>query len=181
LIFRAWGNPSPFILIELHSLDKKKAIFLFLGLALPVLIFIFLRVLGKNRFDVPLLYAEGVTAPADCNWKYDAPYIVPDTLWKKLEPAPGVKLIGVLYGVPNAAVKKLFDPARLELKLIEGDGLELEDRIAALYRDCLLLVKEYNTLVLIDDKRQIRGHYLIYDQDEIDRLKMETDILLEKY
>ena len=39
---------------------KTKGIYLFLLILLPVIIFLFLKAFGNNRFDIPVLYANGI-------------------------------------------------------------------------------------------------------------------------
>ncbi|MFT6214419.1 MAG: hypothetical protein ACJAS3_000812 [Roseivirga sp.] len=39
---------------------KTKGIYLFLLILLPVIIFLFLKAFGNNRFDIPILYANGI-------------------------------------------------------------------------------------------------------------------------
>jgi hypothetical protein len=132
---------------------------------------------------VPPLYAEGVNdAPADCNWEYGKPYLVPDTLWNKLKVPPSAEFVGVLYGGANPAVTTIFNTDSTRLFLVQGDWLEPNDVVAYFYRECLLLLKKPHTLIVIDSSRNIRGHYVLENgQDELDRLATEMDILLENY
>ena len=61
----------------------KKALFLFLALALPICIFVFLKMFGRNEFDVPLLYDKGVLQkPAECNVVYNEPYTIADSIMR---------------------------------------------------------------------------------------------------
>lgn len=39
---------------------KKKTVFLFLTIGLPVLIFLFLKSFGSNQYDIPVLYEKGL-------------------------------------------------------------------------------------------------------------------------
>src|SRR3954469_21311716 len=58
----------------------KKALFLFIGLLLPILVFLFLKIFGRNEFEVPLLYEQGVEVkPAGCTLDYPAPFVVLNT------------------------------------------------------------------------------------------------------
>jgi protein SCO1/2 len=52
----------------------KKFFFLLLTLAIPVAIFLFLKIFGSNSFDVPVLFENGIP---DCNTSI-SPHKVPD-------------------------------------------------------------------------------------------------------
>jgi hypothetical protein len=79
-------------------MQGKKIIILFLGLALPGLVFVFLKMFGKNQFDVPLLHEQGVTdVDTSCLYDYPVPYTVPDSILQKLY-AKNKSLIVVNFG-----------------------------------------------------------------------------------
>src|SRR5690606_16129251 len=64
----------------------KKALFMFLALLLPVLIFVFLRSFGKNEFDVPPLFADSVNVPVNCSsYNYTKPYTVADSILRTMQ------------------------------------------------------------------------------------------------
>ena len=52
----------------------KKSVFLLLTLAIPVAIFLFLKIFGSNTFDIPILYETGIPGCADSS----SPHRVPD-------------------------------------------------------------------------------------------------------
>ena len=157
----------------------KKSLFLFLALLLPVLVFIFLREYGENQFDVPYLYADGVPArPAGCEFDYGIPYTVPDSVWSMI--ATGrPKLVLVRYGGRHSTLDQVT--AEIEnagVSVVDGDSVGGQpDKV----KKCFLLLKEPANLVLIDEKRNIRGYYVSGGRDELDRLKTEVDIILKRY
>src|SRR5882672_9775545 len=60
---------------------KKKVIFLFLALLLPIAVFIFLKSFGKNEFAVQPLFQDSVSVPIGCSsFSYPVPYVTPDTV-----------------------------------------------------------------------------------------------------
>ncbi|MBY0433089.1 MAG: hypothetical protein K2U26_03165, partial [Cyclobacteriaceae bacterium] len=61
----------------------KKLLYLFLALALPGLIFVFLKMAGRNEFNIPVYYETGVT-DSPCGITYPSPYSVPDSVRKRL-------------------------------------------------------------------------------------------------
>jgi hypothetical protein len=172
------GKPEPFH-FQPGSVTKK-FIFLFLGLVLPILIFIFLKVFGRNQFDVPALYADGVPPQAGCNVTYTKPYVIPDTLWNRLRVPADVKLVVVSYAPDHASLVPVIDSQR-DLWLVRADALEPDDSYATFIRECMFLVKYPVDVALIDRNRNIRGHYNVQDQDELDRLKTEIAIILGNY
>jgi hypothetical protein len=158
----------------------KKVIILFLGLILPILIFIFLRVFGRNQFDVPALYSEGVPAQPGCNYTYGKPYLIPDTVWNRLDVPLEAKLVVVSYAPDHSALIPVVESSE-GIFLVKGDALEPDDFYATFIRECLFLVKYPVNVALIDKSKIIRGHYNVEDQDELDRLKTEIAIILENY
>ena len=66
-------------------MTSKKTIFLILALILPVAIFIFLKLFGRNEFNVPPRYQqEEIAAPANCDFQYPVPYSLPDSVFQEL-------------------------------------------------------------------------------------------------
>jgi hypothetical protein len=160
----------------------KKIIFLFLALILPVLIFIFLRTFGKNEFNVPLIYAEGVAEiPTGCDYKYNAPYVLADTIVNKLDPR-GNSLIVVNYSDQEEALMQLVQRMNdRRLVIISSGDPDVTVLQQNTFKNCALLLKEPNNVVVIDNQKQIRGYYDVNDRDELDRLQAELNILLQKY
>jgi hypothetical protein len=159
----------------------KKALFLFLGLFLPILVFVFLKMFGKNEFEVPLLYEQGVKVkPSGCTMNYGAPYIVPDTIIHEL--TFSLKpLIVVNFASQSVKLNNLMDAFDKDVALIEGDKMNLTAEHFNFIKTCALLTESPNNIVLIDNRHRIRGQYDGTDRDELDRLEAEMKIILKKY
>lgn len=96
----------------------KKSIFLLLTLAIPVSIFLFLKLFGTNKFDVPVLFEEGIP---DCVGS-QIPHAVPDIEFIgetekniRLEEIEGFLVFGVLDGINlKNNNKKLIELVRIQ-------------------------------------------------------------------
>lgn len=154
-------------------MSSKKGLYLFLALALPGLIFVFLKRFGKNEFNLEVFHAEGVEANP-CSLNYARPYLVPDSLWKDTRhPITLFVATNDKESLENLAkLGQDFDGE--EFQLIPVDSAQ---RLAA----CVLLLREPWTVALVDSVNQIRGYYEPNTREEFDRLKMEMSILLKKY
>ena len=150
-----------------------------LALALPGVIFIFLKIFGKNRFDIPVYYKDGVTdAPGECRGAYHGQYTLPDS-------------ISVLLGQKNTAAclfvegleKNNKEVARLR-KLYAGDKLQIisldstKTNHLVQIKKCALFLKAPWKAVLVDKENRIRGYYAFSSIEEADRLDVEVEILL---
>jgi hypothetical protein len=159
----------------------KKALFLFLGLLLPILVFVFLKLFGRNEFEVPLLYEQGVEVkPAGCTLNYGAPYIVSDTIIHEL--TYSLKpLIVVNFASASVKLNNLMEAFNKDVALIEGDKMNWSAERYNFIKSCALLTQSPSNIVLIDSRHRIRGHYDGTDRDELDRLEAEMKIILKKY
>jgi hypothetical protein len=156
-----------------------KRLILVLALVLPIGIFIFLRYFGKNEFTIPVYYEQGVEInQSDCNRNYSVPYIVADSVLRKIgwQNKPLLIVTDSLQ-INSSAFVRLIDEfkQKVEIKL-PGNGNEFQ----SIYL-CDLLMQAPWTVVLIDEQRRIRGYYAPNSREEIDRLKTEMDILLKNY
>ena len=96
----------------------KKSIFLVLTLAIPVSIFLFLKFFGKNSFDIPILFENGIP---DC-FSSSSPHRVPNfedigETKKNLVPEKlkGFLIFGVLDGTEtNINKSKLTELIRIQ-------------------------------------------------------------------
>lgn len=163
----------------------KKALYLFLALLLPGLIFVFLKYAGRNEFAIPVFYGEGVQDTSlECGIINGAPYYLPDVICRKtgmtgkanvlLFPSKGLdvgRLRNVLQGEQGIN----------EVVLREAFPLAGNDSLCGVWKKCIFLVKEPRQAVLFDDERRIRGYYDLRNRDEEDRLRVELKILLKKY
>ena len=159
----------------------KKLLYLFLALLLPGLIFIFLKLAGRNEFTIPIYYEDKVTDKIKgCDLTYPVPYHLPDSAWrggKKILTAnlfiftetgfDGNKLKSALEDEMGAGIlgwiKMSVDPAELEKW------------------KCTFLLQDSWQLVLVDQEKRIRGYYNPQLREDRDRLRVELKILLKKY
>ncbi len=161
----------------------KKAIFLISALILPVAIFLFLKIFGRNEFQVPPLYQEGkVEAPENCHYQYTTPYRVADSVMSGLG-LFGADSLFIVYFDPALAtpMKRVSAEYRdAPLKIVSPSSISA--RLDALVlRQCILLMKPPASVVLLDHLNRIRGYYDGSDRDEVDRLLVEIDIILKNY
>jgi hypothetical protein len=148
-----------------------KKIILFVALPLPIVIFFFLKFFGKNEFEVPVYWSNGVNV-AGCK-PQPAPYLVPDSAlnawgWK------GDK--ATLIVLSENGIKDNL--ARV------ADHFEDDDYATLKVSDvpaCLLLAGDSSRVVMVDDRRRIRGYYTPTTRKETDRLAVELRILLKQY
>lgn len=156
---------------------NKKVVYLFLALLLPGLIFVFLKYFGKNEFDIPVYYTEGVKdIPAECRLISEGQYYISDSVLAKMNWQAGVMLVSQATDKERAELNQLVSNSNFE-------GLQLtylnegESKI----KNCILLMKDPWNAVLIDDQKRIRGYYKLGHRDDMDRLEVELKILLKKY
>jgi len=155
-----------------------KKIILFVALPLPVLIFFFLKFFGKNEFEVPVYYAEGVNRMIPGCYSYPTPYVLPDSAlnawgWTK---AKATLIVLSDNGSVNgnlARVADLFDEGDYATVTVLNAPVEV--------RTCMLLAGDTSKVVMIDDQKRIRGYYTPTTRKETDRLGLELRILLKQY
>lgn len=161
----------------------KKRAYLFLALLLPGLVFVFLKYFGSNRFDIPVYYTDSVKAPQGCNVIINAPYILPDSVWKYFPERKVANVIAVT--VSEEDVKEVSDALRKEfgdnVTVRSMDQLSLVEATRSRWAMCVFLAEDPKTTVLFDNQGRIRGYYDIRSLDEVDRLRVELKILLEQY
>ena len=164
-------------------MKPKKLIFLTLALALPVAVFVFLKIFGENEFNVPLLHQDGtIPSPENCDFSYKAPYTIPDSLIDILHLKAEDSLY-VFYFDPStgAAMRRVATEAKwLPVQIVDRSFFphETDERII---RECILLLKPPASVALVDHRNRIRGYYDGSDRDEIDRLLVEIKIILKQY
>jgi hypothetical protein len=155
----------------------KKSLLLFIGLVLPILVFLFLKMFGKNQFDVP--YPELLKSD-DCRLTYSDPYVVPDSVIDDLTNR-SFELLLVNFGVSSKKLERIVSKYAVSgVSVDQGSDSSLSQNLAFMKR-CIFRLSEPNTLVLLDSRRHIRGIYDGTDRDELDRLEAEIIILLKKY
>jgi hypothetical protein len=176
---------------------SRKFLYLFLALALPGLIFVFLKKFGKNEFAVPVYFENGIFGDSICNLNIKGAYTVPDSVLQEigLSKETDAKLVIVYPFVKDdlsqvTRVSLKYASSHVESLILSGIPNNPESKIKKLFLDynkfglivyCALRVQEPWSVVLLDNKNQIRGFYDGSKREEIDRLDMELSILLKQY
>lgn len=161
----------------------KKVIFLILALLLPVTIFIFLKLFGRNEFQVQVLHQQTVPpAAADCNFDYNVPYQIADSVMNAFNRNERDSLYVFSFDERDAeAMQRVTaefgdDP----IQVIGPEEVEAGFDPAFLRR-CVLLLQGDTAVALVDHQRRIRGYYDAKDREEVDRLIVEIKIILKQY
>lgn len=161
----------------------KKIIFLFLALLLPICVFLFLRIFGKNEFRVePLFQNDKEKIQRDGCETITFPYRIPTEVLKTILPAND-SLALICFDLLDEDSKREFPKLKDEFSkdpvhvLITEPGSEAQSS----WYKCVFLMTQPADMVLIDARGTIRGQYESSDRDEIDRLKTEVAIILKKY
>lgn len=160
----------------------KKLIFLFLALLFPITIFIFLKEFGDNEFSVPVYHEEGaVVPPTDCNFSYEAPYRVADTVMADLGMNAADSLCVVYFGdaletAMNRVTTEFRGKPVRSVAVSRVPGMD-----EGFLKRCVFLMEEKTSIVLVDQHLRIRGYYNGSDRDEVDRLIVEMKIILKQY
>lgn len=162
-------------------MNGKKIVLLSLALLLPVGIFLFLKFFGKNQFDVPPLYQDTVTVSNQCNFKYEAPYLLPDSIVKSVKGNSNAILTIVNFSADKSVLQRISDEFE-ENNVHIVEAADTSSPLNTFYiKVCVLLLKSPFDIVLIDSEKRIRGYYAGNDREEIDRLLVELSIILKKY
>lgn len=166
-----------------------KGIILLAILAIPVVIYVFLKLFGNNEFSIPVYYAQGVKAPfTECVYK-GVPYAVNTSRYK------GEKANVTVFFHENNTFRStdLNNIQRRLVSVFPNDfaftpfGLSPADRGEITVLDstefrrsmhCDFVTDTLNQFILHDKNGAIRGYYST-DLAEVDRLIVETKILLE--
>ncbi len=157
----------------------KKVLLLFLALMLPVCIFLFLRIFGKNEFSVPPLYTEVLPENAgECDIAIALPYRIPKAVQDSLLLSKN-KMTLIHFGVLESVEHNNLN--RVKEEHGHRVGFIMLPDAAARLKSCVFFLAGKNDLVLVDNEGTIRGQYISSDRDEIDRLLMELTILFNEY
>jgi len=161
----------------------RKLIFLTLALLLPVAVFVFLKIFGRNEFNVPPLHQEGeIEVPSNCNFAYTSPYSIPDSIINNLKLRTQDSLY-VIYFDPslNTAMKRVGAESRWwSVKILSASSFSRGSDLRVI-RECVFLMKPPASVTLVDHRNRIRGYYDGADRDEVDRLIVEMKIILKQY
>jgi hypothetical protein len=162
----------------------KKITYLFLALLVPGLVFVFLKFAGSNRFDIPVYPQEGLPLKSACG-EVKGPYQVPDSAWQALTVAAVTKATVAQFpaeGLNAAAVANAVkEEIGNDVTFIPMADMISDSASLARWKSCVFLLEGPRQAVLIDSQRRIRGFYDLRNRDEVDRLRVELKILLEKY
>lgn len=166
-----------------------KGVILLAILAIPVVIYVFLKLFGSNEFSIPVYYAQGVKAPFhECVYK-GVPYVVNTGRYK------GEKANVTVFFRENNTFQAndltniqrrlvavfpddfTFTPFGLRPQEI-GEITVLDSMEFKRSMHCDFVTDTLNQFILHDRNGVIRGYYST-DLAEVDRLIVETKILLE--
>ena len=176
---------------------NKKVIYLFFALALPGLIFIFLKKFGRNEFVIPVYFESGIKPDSICNIMVEGVYTVPDSVFTRvgMDIKSPAKILVVYPFVKDdlsevERVSGKYASDKVETVIVTGIQNNPESYLKHVFLNylefgpyvyCLLRVEEPWSVVLIDTENRIRGFYDGSRRDEMDRLDLEVSILLKKY
>lgn len=186
-------------LFKHHSIKKMqkliKWLFLFMLIALPVSVYVFLQAFGENKFTIPIYHEEGITdIVTGCNQNLGQ-HIVP--AFVENDSISTQNLIGiVIYNIGDVDKAQELDKSNnllmLDEKLDVWNNVVYQDLTSKTdelvkFANCGLVLRNIevvgdyiknDTLVLVDNQRRIRGYYSVLDRVEVDRLITEVNVLL---
>lgn len=164
-------------------MKRKKLVFLTLALLLPVAVFVFLKIFGRNEFTVPVMHQEGmIEAPANCDFTYETPYLIPDSLVSDLN-FQDRDSVYVFYFDPSLTTPMNRISVEFKwasVKVVTPSDFHGRTDLRSI-NDCVLLIPPEASVALVDHKNRIRGYYDGTDRDEVDRLIVEIKIILKQY
>lgn len=159
---------------------KKKNLFLSLALILPVLVFLFLKFFGKNKFEIPVFHRTKIESVAGCDLKYNLPYTVADSILTSLN-WDGKRATLILFksldGENDLRFKDEVEQSKLQVVTLD-DSLSIDLKKAL---SCVFLLPVKENAVLVDEQRRIRAYYCMDSREEMDRLLVELKILFNEY
>jgi protein SCO1/2 len=178
----------------------KQTVILLVAFVLPIGIFVFLKTLGKNEFEVAPLHQEGsLKVATDCGGSYQTPYAVQLPVLTDLRWSREDSLTLYVFDTPSmdekAVTNKLagtYTDQELQVHKITQDSLThagaedtdplVKDAVSIdQLRECFFILETGKNAVLVDNRQRIRGYYDLSDREEIDRLAVEVKIILKKY
>lgn len=163
----------------------KKFTYLFLALLVPGLIFVFLKFAGSNKFDIPVYPQEGTSLRSACAAEVTGSYQLPDSAWQALggDSSPGAYVVQFPAEGLNAreVAVAVGEEIGEGVTFVSMEGKVTDSTALARWKSCVFFLETPWQTALIDDNRRIRGFYDLRNRDEVDRLRVELKILLEKY
>lgn len=161
----------------------KKIIYLILALLLPGTIFVFLKLFGRNEFQVPVLHENSIPRRGDnCDFTYNIPYRVADSVIRAVDPEKDDSVY--VFNFDNSlddAMNRISVEFRNDPVTVVNTA-DLPPKFdAGVLRECVLLMNFDTAVAMLDSRNRIRGYYEASDRDEVDRIIVEIKILLKKY
>jgi protein SCO1 len=175
---------------------NKKTLYLLLALAVPGLIFVFLKFFGKNKFDVPVYYQNGMEQDSVCQMFVQGQYKIADSVLIQAGAQPNQVTVLAVYPFVKDDLRELhriaakYTSDNVFMGIVSGmqnlpkSHLPVQEVSYASFGwlvTCALRMQEPWSVVLIDNHKQIRGYYDGSRRDEMDRLDLELSIVLNKY
>lgn len=157
-----------------------KAFLLFLALILPVCIFLFLKIFGRNEFKVEPLFSDKPPLASDGCSAVSAPYVLHDSIMTQLSFGKDSLLVVVFEAINSAGSQSNRIKEELTNLSVGFLTLPVSDR-HLLWKRCVFFLEESQDLVAVDAKGRIRGQYSSADRDDIDRMLTELTIILNRY
>ncbi len=160
----------------------RKPVYLLLALLLPILIFIFLKFAGRNEFNIPVYYENGVeSVPSGCESNYPAPYTLSN--WGGLPKEQWRNANVLVFPDRDLRFEDFFlrmtdEFTEEELRISSAEKLTADPTT---WKRCIFLSRDTYQTVLFDEQGRIRGYYDVKLREEEDRLRVELKILLKKY
>lgn len=170
----------------------KKVTYLFLALALPGLIFVFLKFFGKNEFNIPIYFENGIVEDSVCSVSSKVKYAVQDSIIARGKGAT-VVIIYPFVGDDLSEINRVqskYNARGVNWLILSGIQNLPKSGISTQFLDytlfgnvvtCHLRIQEPWSVVLLDSENAIRGFYDGRSREEIDRLDGELKILLKQY
>jgi hypothetical protein len=159
----------------------KKVLFLFVALLLPAVIFVFLKMFGKNKVDVLPLYSEEYPAGVeDCGVRIALPYTIPDTLQARFQMKQN-NLTLLYFGSVENDPEKQINRIKRDFKNDVNLQMLTDSAGSEQLKRCIFFLSGSQDLVLLDQNGAIRGQYVSTERKEMDRLVTELSILLKQY
>ena len=175
----------------------QKVVIMIAVLMAPIFVFLFLKQFGANEFELPILYSEG-NPIAECGKGSQQHKLTPEILFENNVDLPALFHVlstqqNKFYSDLNSVLAKYNQVNHYELILKDTVHLLWNKSSITFTADnyinfinCELILGEdhklkkpiVNKYVLVDDERRIRGYYNCSDLEEIERLDVELDILL---
>lgn len=179
----------------------KQTLILVLAMVVPIGVFIFLKIFGKNQFEVDPLYQTGtVKVNESCEVNYRTPYQIPihvleDLNWKTTDSLTLYFFKPTAFNITaiNNRVSEVYATNEVRRNIISQDSIKLDKQPKETYilnkdavtteqlQECFFLMNEQTNTVLIDNKQRIRGYYNLKEREDADRLLLELKIILKKY